>query len=95
MPKSAPWSSVEAFVREAKKMDGMQPTTVGSTLLRTPTTIARTTRFGPLRQSPSRSSVRDAKGYTLRKMRLKATDECVVERIIISEESDSVTFTSA
>merc|ERR550532_3960615 len=29
MPKTAPLSSVEAFVREAKSMDGMQPTTVG------------------------------------------------------------------
>merc|ERR1711992_234432 len=29
MPKSAPLSSVETFVREAKSMDGMQPTTVG------------------------------------------------------------------
>mmetsp|Transcript_29008 Transcript_29008/g.86284 ORF Transcript_29008/g.86284 Transcript_29008/m.86284 type:complete len:203 (+) Transcript_29008:166-774(+) len=29
MPKSAPLSSVEAFVREAKLMDGAQPTTVG------------------------------------------------------------------
>merc|ERR1719270_2928964 len=29
MPKSAPLGSVEAFVREAKRMEGAQPTTVG------------------------------------------------------------------
>jgi len=29
MPKTAPLSSVEAFVREAKSMEGVQPTTVG------------------------------------------------------------------
>jgi len=46
--------------------------------------------------SPSRSragcSVEDCNGYTLRKMKLNATGEKVVERITINEEAGSVTY---
>merc|ERR1712117_214288 len=37
-------------------------------------------------------SVEDCQGYTLRKMKLKATGETVVERITIAEESGMVTY---
>merc|ERR1712241_803381 len=37
-------------------------------------------------------SVEDCQGYTLRKMKLKATGECVVERIVINEESGFVSY---
>ena len=36
MPKSAPLGSVDAFVREAKRMEGVQPTTVGCSITSDP-----------------------------------------------------------
>jgi len=104
MPKSAPLSSVEAFVREAKKMDGMQPTTVGYGITSDPirdcsydslwSAVALSIKepWRAVQVEQAGCSVEDCQGYTLRKMKLKATGELVVERIIINEESGSVTF---
>merc|ERR1712218_273819 len=40
----------------------------------------------------ARCSVQECQGYILRKMQLKATGENVVERIIINEESGTVSY---
>jgi len=104
MPKSAPLGSVEAFVREAKRMQGAQPTTVGYGITSDPIRgISYDSLFAAVDLSikePWRAidvdqagcSVEDCNGYTLRKMKLRATGENVVERITINEETGSVTY---
>merc|ERR1712012_364740 len=104
MPKSAPLGSVDAFVREAKRMEGVQPTTVGYGITSDP---IRDASFDSLFAAVGLSikepwrvievyqagcSVQDCNGYTLRKMKLRATGENVVERITINEETGSVTY---
>merc|ERR1719461_2278872 len=104
MPKSAPLGSVDAFVREAKRMEGMQLTTVGFGITSDP---IRDASFDSLFAAVGLSikepwrvievdqagcSVQDCDGYTLRKMKLRATGENVVERITINEETGSVTY---
>merc|ERR1712127_288329 len=104
MPKSAPLGGVEAFVREAKCMEGVQPTIVGYGITSDP---IRNLSFDSLFAAVDLSikepwrvidvdqagcSVQDCDGYTLRKMKLRATGENVVERITINEETGSVTY---
>merc|ERR1719492_505255 len=104
MPKSAPLGSVDAFVREAKRMEGVQPTTVGYGITSDP---IRDASFDSLFAAVNLSikepwrvievdqagcSVQDCDGYTLRRMKLRATGENVVERITINEEAGSVTY---
>merc|ERR1719418_282625 len=104
MPKTAPMSSVEAFVREAKNMDGTQPTTVGYGITSDPirecsydslfaaVEIAIKEPWRAIEVEQVGCSIEDCQGYTLRKMKLRATGECVVERIIINEESGFVSY---
>jgi len=104
MPKSAPLGGVEAFVREAKRMDGAQPTTVGYGITSDPIReLSYDSLFAAVNLSikePWRvidvdqtgCSVQDCDGYTLRKMKLTATGENVVERITINEETGTVTY---
>merc|ERR1712051_77420 len=104
MPKSAPLGSVEAFVREARRMDGAQPTTVSYGITSDPIRdISYDSLFTAVALSikePWRvidvdqvgCSVQDCNGYTLRKMKLSATGENVVERITINEETGTVTY---
>merc|ERR1719412_3275385 len=104
MPKSAPLSSVEAFVREAKRMDGVQPTTVGYGMTSDPIRdCSYDSIFAAVELSvkePWRAidveqagcSIENREGCIMRKMKLKATGETVVERITINEESRSVTY---
>merc|ERR1712012_1175924 len=104
MPKSAPLSSVEAFVREAQRKDGAQPTTVGYGITSDPVReLSYDSLFAAVGLSikePWRvidvdqagCSVQDCDGYTLRKMKLRATGENVVERVTINEEIGSVTY---
>jgi hypothetical protein len=104
MPKSAPLGSVDAFVREAKLMEGAQPTTVGYGITSDPIRdLSYDSLFAAVDLSikePWRvidvdqagCSVEDCDGYTLRKMKLRATGENVVERITINEETGSVTY---
>merc|ERR1712117_885365 len=104
MPKSAPLSSVEAFVREAKLMDGVQPTLVWYGITSDPIRecsydslfaavgIAIKEPWRAIEVEQAGCSLDDCQGYTLRKMKLKATGETVVERITIAEESGMVTF---
>merc|ERR1711963_461920 len=105
MPKSAPLSSVEAFVREAKRMDGVQPTTVGYGITSDP---IRDCSYDSLFAAAGLSIkepwrvfdeveqagcfVEDCQGFTQRKMKLKATGDFMVERIVINEEIGSVTY---
>jgi len=104
MPKSAPLGSVEAFVREAKRMEGAQPTTVGYGITSDPIRdISYDSLFAAVGISikePWRvidvdqagCSVEDCDGYTLRRMKLRATGENVVERVTINEETGMVTY---
>merc|ERR1712038_1409174 len=104
MPKTAPLSSVEAFVREAKSMEGLQPTTVGYGITSDPirdcsydslfaaVEIAIKEPWRAIEVEQVGCSIEDCQGYTLRKMKLRATGECVVERIIINEESGFVSY---
>merc|ERR1719210_2218690 len=104
MPKAAPLGCVEAFVREAKLMDGVQPTIVGYGITSNPIRecsydslfaavgIAIKEPWRAIDVEQASCSVEDCQGYTLRKMKLKATGEFVVERIAITEESGMVTY---
>merc|ERR1719433_128218 len=104
MPKSAPLGSVDAFVKEAQLKDGAQPTTVGYGITSDPIRgVSYDSLFAAVDLSikePWRvidvdqagCSVEDCDGYTLRKMKLTATGEKVVERITINEEAGMVTY---
>merc|ERR1719497_266929 len=104
MPKTGPLGSVEAFVREAKRMEGSQPSTVGYGITSDPIRdISYDSLFAAVGISikePWRAinvdqagcSVEDCDGYTLRRMKLCATGENVVERITINEESGTVSY---
>jgi len=104
MPKSAPLGTVEAYVREAKRMQGAQPTTVSYGITSDPIReLSYDSVFAAVALSikePWRvidvdqtgCSIQDCAGYTLRKMKLTATGENVVERITINEEIGTVTY---
>jgi hypothetical protein len=104
MPKSAPLGSVDAFVKEAQLKDGAQPTTVGYGITSDPVRgVSYDSLFAAVDLSikePWRAidvdqagcSIEDCNGYTLRKMKLSATGEKVVERITINEEIGTVTY---
>merc|ERR550532_1362003 len=104
MPKSAPLSTVEALVREASRMEGERPTTVGYGITSDP---VRDCSYDSLFAAVSLSikepwraievdqagcSIEDCNGYILRKMRLTATGENVIERITINEELGTVSY---
>merc|ERR1712209_109858 len=96
--------SVEAFVREAKRMEGAQPTTVGYGITSDPIRdLSYDSLFAAVDLSikepwraidveQSSCSIEDCDGYTLRRMTLRATGEKVVERITINEEIGSVSY---
>merc|ERR1719203_1240319 len=104
MPKSAPLGSVEAFVREAKRKDGAQPTTVSYGITSDPirdisydslwaaVDLSIKEPWRVINVEQAGCSVEACAGYTLRKMKLLATGENVVERITINEEAGSVTY---
>merc|ERR1739838_708042 len=104
MPKSAPLSSVEKFVQEARRMDVSKPTTIGYGITSDPIrdcsydsllTAAQLTIREPWRAIEVEQvgcSIEDCQGYTLRKMKLKANGECVTERITINEEIGTITY---
>merc|ERR1711884_279471 len=104
MPKSAPLDSVEAFVREAKRMEGAPPTTVGYGITSDPirdlsydslfaaVDLSIKEPWRVIKVDQTGCSVEDCNGYTLRKMKLLATGENVVERVTINEETGSVTY---
>merc|ERR1719323_1099621 len=104
IPKAAPLGCVEAFVREAKRMAGAQPTTVGYGITSDPirgcSYDSLFAAVGLSIKEPWRAidvdqascSVEDCNGYTLRKMKLRKTGECVTERITINEEAGTVTY---
>merc|ERR1719346_284397 len=104
MPKSAPLSTVEAFVKEASRMEGAKPTTVGYGITSDPIRecsydslfaavgIAIKEPWRAIEVDQAGCSVEDCSGYILRKMRLKATGENVIERITINEEIGTVSY---
>merc|ERR1712241_577168 len=104
MPKAAVLGTVDSFVREASRMEGAQPTTVGYGITSDPIRdLSYDSLFAAVGLSikePWRvidvdqagCSVEDCNGYTLRKMKLRATGENVVERVTINEEQGSVTY---
>merc|ERR1719429_1044822 len=104
MPKSAPLGSVEAFVREAQRKDGAQPSTVGYGITSDPirdisydslfaaVSISIKEPWRAINVDQASCSVEDCDGYTLRRMKLLKTGECVAERITINEETGSVTY---
>jgi len=104
MPKAAVLGTVDSFVREATRMEGEQPTTVGYGITSDPIRdLAYDSLFAAVDISikePWRvldvdqtgCSFEDCTGYTLRKMKLSATGENVVERITINEETGTVSY---
>jgi len=104
MNKSAPLASVEAFVREASRMEGSKPSTVGYGITSDPVRecsydalfaavgIAIKEPWRAIEVDQASCSIQDCNGYTLRKMKLKATGELVTERITINEEKGTVAY---
>merc|ERR1712073_14447 len=104
MPKAACLGSVDAFVREATRMEGEVPTTVGYGITSDPIhDLSYDSIFAAVDLSikePWRvidvdqtgCSFEDCTGYTLRRMKLKATGENVVERVTIDEETGTVSY---
>lgn len=104
MPKSAPLSSFESFVREATRMDGVKPAVVGYGVTSDPirdcsfdsllaaVDISIKEPWQVLDVEQAGSSMEDCQGYTVRKMKLKRTGELVTERISINEETGIVTY---
>jgi len=95
---------VEAFVQEARRMDVSKPTTVGYGITSDPirdcsydsvlaaVEIAIKEPWRAIEVDQTGCSIEDCQGYTLRKMRLKASGECVTERIRINEEIGEVSY---
>merc|ERR1712242_52908 len=104
MNKSVPLASVEAFVREASRMQGEKPTKVGYGITSDPIRecsydsllaavgIAIKEPWRAIEVEQAGCSVEDCNGHVLRKMKLKATGENVIERITINEEAGMVTY---
>merc|ERR1719219_81767 len=104
MPKFAPLSAVEAFVREAKLMEGATPTTIGYGITSDPirdvsfdnlfaaTELAIKEPWRAIAVEQSSCQVQDCAGFLTRKMRLSASGELVTERITVSEEKGEVTY---
>merc|ERR1712032_847748 len=104
MPKSAALSSVEAFVREARRMEGATPSTIGYGITSDPirdvtsdhlfaaTQIAVKEPWRVIGVDQSSCQVQDCAGFLTRKMRLSATGEMVTERITMGEEKGEVTY---
>merc|ERR1712117_90343 len=104
MPKAAVLGTVDAFVREATSMQGAQPTTVGYGITSDPirdlsydslfaaVDISIKEPWRVLDVDQTGCSFEDCTGYTLRKMKLSATGENVVERITINEETGTVSY---
>ena len=98
MPKSAPLSSVEAFVQGARRMDSSKPANVGYGITPDPirdcsfdslisaAQLAIKDPWRVIEVHQTGCSIEDFQDYTLRKMKLKAIGECVTERITINEE---------
>merc|ERR1711884_721961 len=104
MPKAAVLGTVDSFVREATRMEGEQPTTVGYGITSDP---IRDLSYGSLFAAVNLSikepwrvidadqagfSIEDCDGYAFRRMKLHATGENIVQRITINEETRSVTY---
>merc|ERR1719330_1601845 len=104
MPKSAPLSSVEAFVQEARRMDASKPSIVGYGITSDPirscsydsllsaAQLAIKEPWRVIEVDPTGCSIEERQGYTLRKMKLKATGEWVIERITVNEEIGTITY---
>merc|ERR1739844_746011 len=101
---SAPLSSVEAFVKEAGRMDASKPATIGYGITSDPirdcsfdslmsaAQLAIKEPWRAIEVEQTGCSIEDCQGYTLRRMKLKATGECVTECITINEEIGTVTY---
>ena len=104
MPKSAPLSTVEAFVKEASRMEGAKPTTIGFGIASDPIRecsydslfaavgLAVKEPWRVIEVDQAGCSIDDCDEYLLRKMRLKATGENVIEGITINEEIGTVSY---
>merc|ERR550532_3258900 len=102
MDKSVPLSSVEAFVREASRMEGSQPSVIGYGITSDPVRecsydslfaavgIAIREPWRAVEVDQASCSIEECPGYIVRKMRLKASGELVTERITINEEVGTV-----
>merc|ERR1719210_3299722 len=104
MPRSAALGTVDAFVREAKRMDSIKPTTVGYGITSDPirncsfdnllaaVTLSIKEPWRVIDVDQTGCSVQDCQGYIQRTMKLSATGETVVERITVNEEVGEVTY---
>merc|ERR1712045_397654 len=104
MDKSVPLASVEAFVREASRMEGSKPSTVGYGITSDPIRecsydalfaavgIAIREPWRAIEVDQASCSIEECQGYILRKMKLKASGELVTERITINEEIGIVSY---
>merc|ERR1719414_1395950 len=104
MDKSVPLASVEAFVREASRMEGSKPSTVGYGITSDPVRecsydalfaavgIAIREPWRAIEVDQASCSIQDCQGYIMRKMKLKASGELVTERITINEEMGFVSY---
>merc|ERR1740123_1129326 len=104
MDKSVPLSSVEAFVREASRMEGSKPSTIGFGITSDPVReccydslfaavgIAIREPWRAIEVDQASCSTQECQGYILRKMKLQASGELVTERITINEEIGIVSY---
>jgi len=104
MPKSAPLGCVEAIVREAKRMDSVQPTVIGYGITSDPirgcsydslmaaVQLSIKEPWRMIEVDQTGCDVQDCNGYVQRKMKLTATGESVLERITVNDEIGEVTY---
>lgn len=104
LPRSAPLSVVDVYVKEAMRMDTQKPTTIGYGVTSDPishcsfdsiwvaieTSVRQPWKVIDVDQSSC--EVKDCNGYVERRMRLNATGESVVERVVINEEIGEVVY---
>merc|ERR1712203_1329124 len=104
MDKSVPLASVEAFVREASRMEGSRPSIVGYGITSDPVRgcsydalfaavgVAIREPWRAIEVDQASCSIQDCPGFILRKMKLKASGELVTERITVNEEMGFVSY---
>merc|ERR1712241_1363633 len=104
LPKAAALDCVEALVREAKRMEGEQPTVIGYGITSDPirgcsydslmaaVQLSIKEPWRVIEVDQTGCDVQDCSGYVQRKMKLTATGASVLERITVKEEIGEVTY---
>jgi len=104
VPRKVVGGCIKAYTREAKIMDSATPKTIGYGITSDPVkdcsfdslmTAIQKTVMDPslvLDIVPSKTTIREERGFILRRFTLRATNEVVMEKVTINEAAGEVVF---